>query len=76
MAGAEEIKMDYEKGQEEGLIRYRSMLAIGDIVTFDMDSVDIPDMVEYPKNNYKVIGVKGEYPNTILLQPLVVLLPA
>ena len=63
----EEIKMDYEKGQEEGLIRYRSLLAIGDIVTFDMDSVNIPDMVEYPKNNYKVIGVKGEYPNTILL---------
>tara|TARA_B100001093_G_scaffold520370_1_gene615158 strand:- start:1531 stop:6255 length:4725 start_codon:yes stop_codon:yes gene_type:complete len=63
----EEIKMDYEKGQEEGLIRYRSMLAIGDIVTFDMDSVDIPDMVEYPKNNYKVINIQGKYPNTILL---------
>ena len=41
----EEYK-DFEEGQSPGLIRYRSKLDIGDIVTFDKESEPFPDIVK------------------------------
>jgi len=62
----EEYK-DFEEGQSPGLIRYRSKLDIGDIVTFDKESEPFPDIVKHPYNNYSVLQIEGKYPNTILL---------